>query len=211
MKLYHFRNKKYGLKSIKERRLKIARIHELNDPFELLGCDLSDTIMREAFNKMKENLSKNNGLVCFSQNWHSPVQWAHYSDNHKGICLGFEISEKWLLKVKYQTNRLIDPEKFDIEFMQKVISTKFSHWKYEKEYRLFIGLDITEEEKGLYYTDFSKNLELKQVIVGCNSELTRRDIKIALGDLHKKVEVFKTRPAFKTFNLVRNRTKKLWV
>ena len=156
MKLYHFRNKKYGLKSIKERRLKIARIHELNDPFELLGCDLSDTIMREAFNKMKENLSKNNGLVCFSQNWHSPVQWAHYSDNHKGICLGFEISEKWLLKVKYQTNRLIDPEKFDIEFMQKVISTKFSHWKYEKEYRLFIGLDITEEEKGLYYTDFSK-------------------------------------------------------
>lgn len=211
MKLYHFRNKKYGLKSIKERRLKIARIHELNDPFELLGCDLSDTIMREAFNKMKENLSKNNGLVCFSQNWHSPVQWAHYSDNHKGICLGFEISEKWLLKVKYQTNRLIDPEKFDIEFMQKVISTKFSHWKYEKEYRLFIGLDITEEEKGLYYTDFSKNLELKQVIVGCNSELTRRDIKIALGDLHKKVEVFKTRPAFKTFNIVRNRTKKLWV
>ena len=210
MQLYHFRNEKFGLLSIKERRLKIARIHELNDPFELLGCDLSDKKQRPALKKMKETLSKDKGLVCFSQSWRNPVQWAHYSNNHKGICLGFEIPEDWLLKVKYQTNRLICQEKPDIEFMKKVLSTKFSHWKYEKEYRLFIGLDKTAEEKGLYYTDFSKDLKLKKVIVGCNSELTRRDLKSALGDLQKEVEVFKVRPAFKTFNIVMNRNEKLW-
>jgi hypothetical protein len=37
MRLYHFLNAEYGLLNIRHRRLKIARINELNDPFEFLG------------------------------------------------------------------------------------------------------------------------------------------------------------------------------
>ena len=210
MLLYHFRDKKYGIKSLKEKRLKIARIHELNDPFELLGCELSDNTHRQAFGKMKVELSINKGLLCFSKNWRSPVQWAHYSENHTGICMGFEIPTDWLIEVDYQPKRLSCPAIFDFDFMSKVLSTKFSHWKYEQEYRIFIDLDPSEEENGLYYYDFSENLKLKQVIVGCNSDITRANIKDALGDLHSNVESFKTRPAFKTFNIVMNRNKKLW-
>lgn len=211
MQLYHFRDEKYGIKSLEERRLKIARIQELNDPFEFLGCDLSDKSKRQAFNLMKTNLSKSNGIVCFSRNWTSPVQWAHYSNNHRGICLGFEIPKEWLLKVDYKLTRLVCPKNYDIEFMKKVLSTKFSHWEYEKEYRLFISLDPTAEEKGLYYTNFSKMLKLNRIIVGYESRLSRNDIKEALGDLHDKVEVFKARPAFKTFNIVINKNEKLWI
>lgn len=210
MRLYHFRDEKYGIRSLKEKRLKIARIHELNDPFELLGCELSDKRRRQAFQNMKAKLSKSKGLLCFSRNWRSPVQWAHYSNNHKGICMGFEIPEKWLTKVDYQSKRLPCPTDFNIEFMNKVLSIKFSHWKYEREYRVFIDLDQTREENGLYFYDFTENLKLNQVIVGCNSELKRKDIKQAIGNLHDDVEVFKTRPAFKSFNIVMNRNKRLW-
>lgn len=122
----------------------------------------------------------------------------------------FEIPKEWLFEVDYQPNRLVCPNNYDIEFMKKVLSTKFSHWKYEEEYRLFIDLDPTTEEKGLYYTDFSKKLKLNRVIVGCESGLSRKDIKEALGDLHDAVEVFKARPAFKTFDIVMNKNKKLW-
>lgn len=37
MRLYHFTSQKFGLLALKDRRLKIARINELNDPFEFLG------------------------------------------------------------------------------------------------------------------------------------------------------------------------------
>ena len=40
MRLYHFINKKYGLESLSLKRLKIAQIDKLNDPFELLGVEL---------------------------------------------------------------------------------------------------------------------------------------------------------------------------
>ena len=184
MLLYHFRDEKFGIMSIKEKRLKIARIHELNDPFELLSCELSNNNYRQAFINSKANLSKNKGLLCFSRNWKSPVQWAHYSDNHKGICMAFEIPDEWLMKVEYQAKRLPCPTNIDFDFMKKVLSTKFSHWKYEKEYRIFFDLDPSEEENGLYFSEFSKDLDLKQIIVGCNSRLTRNDISKALGNLY---------------------------
>ena len=43
MRVYKFLNAKYGLEALKNRRLKIARISDLNDPFELLGVNLSDS------------------------------------------------------------------------------------------------------------------------------------------------------------------------
>ena len=46
MRVFHFRSVKYGLKSLEERRLKISRIHELNDPFEILGANLSNRDFR---------------------------------------------------------------------------------------------------------------------------------------------------------------------
>ena len=210
MLLYHFRDEQFGIKSIKEKRLKIARINELNDPFELLSCDLSDKNYRQAFNSLKGALSKTKGLLCFSSNWRSPVQWAHYADNHKGICMAFEIPNEFLMKVEYQQKRLACPENIDIHFMNKVLSTKFSHWKYEMEHRFFIDLYPSAEDNGLYFSEFSKDLELKQVIVGVNSKLKRDDLSNALGSLNGKVEVFKVRPAFRTFNIVMNKDDNLW-
>ena len=37
MRLYYFTGQKYGLDAIRNRRLKVARIDELNDPFELMA------------------------------------------------------------------------------------------------------------------------------------------------------------------------------
>ena len=124
--------------------------------------------------------------------------------------MAFEIPDKWLMKVEYQPKRMPCPTNIDFDFMNRVLSTKFSHWKYEKEYRIFINLDPAEEENGLYFSEFSEDLILKQVIVGCNSKITRNDISKALGNLIGEVDVFKARPAFNTFNIVMNRNKKLW-
>lgn len=205
MRFFHFLNEEFGLKVLKERRLKIARIMELNDPFELLGVDLSDCNHRRIFNETKETLSKSNGLLCFSKNWQNPVLWGHYANKHRGICLGFDMPHGLPTKVDYVKTRFTSPPVLDEAFMKKLLVTKFIHWAYEEEYRAYISLE--DKIEGLFYADFSDSLVLRQVIVGAQSQLTRSDISAALGD---KAEVFKARAAFKSFKVVRNKDDSLW-
>ncbi len=106
MRVFHFRDEKNGLKSLKERRLKITRIMELNDPFEFLGAELSNLDFRKAINATKNQISKTTGILCFSKNWRNPVQWSHYAKEHKGICMGFDIRKRLLAKVDYVDERL---------------------------------------------------------------------------------------------------------
>lgn len=77
MRVYHFINEKFGLKDIRERRLKISRIMELNDPFELFGVELTDKKFRRFVRSEKMSVAENTGIICFSANWKNPVQWAH--------------------------------------------------------------------------------------------------------------------------------------
>ena len=106
MKLYHFTNEKYGLEDLREKHLKVARISDLNDPTEFLAADLSNEEFRHAMESMKESFSNDLGILCFSENWKSLVQWAHYANKHKGLCLGFDIPDHSLAKVNYSENRL---------------------------------------------------------------------------------------------------------
>ncbi len=125
MRVYHFLNKQYGLDDLQRRRLKIAEIMSLNDPFELLGINLSHPLLREAFDATKKDLSKKYGILCFSKSWRSPVQWAHYSDNHKGICIDFDVPDSHLIKVRYVRYRLNPPKVIDEKFMLNLLFTKY--------------------------------------------------------------------------------------
>ena len=208
MLVYHFINSHYGLEAIKQRRLKISRITELNDPFEFLAVDLSDRDFRKVIKSTKAELSETKGILCFCKTWRHPILWGHYADKHKGVCLGFEVPHSLLEKIDYVDHRFPKPDAFDEKFMKKLLFTKFKHWEYEQEYRVYVHLD--EQIDGLYYADFSNQLSLKSVIVGDQSKITRAQVSDALGKLGKRAEVFKARPAFRTFKVVRNRNEAKW-
>lgn len=208
MRVYHFLTEKYGLKVLRERRLKISRLSELNDPFEFLGADLSNPELRKALQRTKAKLSETRGLLCFSKGWHNPVLWGHYADKHRGVSLGFDMPKIPPRKVSYVTSRLSWPPVVNEAFFERLLFTKFSHWSYEDEYRAYLSLDTAID--GIYYADFSDALILKQVIVGPESKITRAQVSAALGDLDNSVEVFKTRAAFRSFRIVRNKKDALW-
>ena len=97
MRVYHFIKLEHGLDSLRDKRLKISLIDKLNDPFELLALKLLgeyDKELDELMEKLKNFISQKYGILCFSLDWNNPLLWAHYAGNHKGICLGFEISER---------------------------------------------------------------------------------------------------------------------
>jgi hypothetical protein len=218
MRVYHFVNKEYGLENIQKRRLKIATLNELNDPFELFGVEFSDPSVRSAFYAMKNELAQNRGLLCFSKSWHNPVQWSHYADKHKGLCLGFDVPDESLGDVNYSRKRLVtdieklkSPRQLAPTAAKKFLFTKYHHWKYENEIRSFVTLEEIDEEKQMYFADFSNKLSLKEVIVGSMSDITRKELANCLGDLRGQIKSFKARLAFKTFKVVKQRKEELWV
>ena len=94
--------------------------------------------------------------------------------------------------------------------MQKVLRTKFSHWKYEEEVRCFVNLANIDPDSKLYFMNFSNELVLEQVIVGSESKFLRKEIKDAIMEDYEHVTQFKTRAAFTKFEVVRNRNPSLW-
>jgi len=208
MRVYHFINEEFGLKDILERRLKISRIMELNDPFEFYGAELTDPEFRRSMKAAKRAVARTTGMICYSRNWRNPVQWAHYSNKHKGLCLGFDVDQSHLKKVDYVEDRIQHDNSMNEELVFKLSRTKYIHWEYEEEYRVFIELE--EEVNGHYYTDFEGNMELKRVIVGENSNITRSQLDDALGSLSHAVETFKARAGFQQFEMVKDKEQSRW-
>lgn len=208
MLLYRFLDVEFALKSIREKRLRISRIHELNDPFEFLGADLSCPEKRSALRTAKQELSRSHGLICFSKTWTNPVLWGHYADRHRGICLGFEIPDDLPRQVSYVNSRFTWPTQMDENFVMRLLFTKFVHWSYEDEYRVYASLN--ESENGHYFYNFSKEMKLKRLIVGPESDVSRDVVLSVLADIGNEVEIFKARAAFRSFQVVRNKDESLW-
>lgn len=224
IRLYHFTAQEHAIADIVLRRLKIARINELNDPFEFVGSDLSDRAWRDTLMGLKDAFSEQFGLICFSRTWRDPVQWSHYADHHRGICLGFDISPAMVVQVNYVRSRSVIPAQYqDISFkpedpvlttlIRELMRTKFAHWSYEDEFRLFADLKTPEwsekAKKNLYFADFDLGLKLREVIVGANCTASPKDIEDAVSG-YNDVTVRKARPAFRSFRMVEQKSKYVW-
>ncbi|WP_447789407.1 DUF2971 domain-containing protein [Pseudomonas farris] len=216
-RVYHFCDAKYGLQNLKRQRLKVATIMELNDPFELIAHNMKDPDVRRVMKKFKGESASLFGFLCFSRSYKSPVQWGHYAEKHKGICIGFDVPTAELHSVRYTDYRLgFDPSMVDSEEKQNhwlmgFFVTKHSHWSYEQEERMIVNLELLEHDSELYFSSFeAANIKVAEVIVGCNSKVSRLDVLHALGDNAKGVELFKARPGFGKFEIVRNRNSNRW-
>jgi hypothetical protein len=137
--------------------------------------------------------------------------WAHYAEKHYGLCLGFDVSDSpgVISKVEYVPDRLrdlLDRDKtllgFDEAVVKKILTTKYSDWSYEREYRVFAELK-DKEPNGLYYLDFGPNLVLREVVLGSRCELVPQAIADEIRNPDASVEVVKARPAFDSFRIVR--------
>lgn len=184
-RLYHFTTAKYALDDLRNRRLKIAQFNDLNDPFELRSVDLSGPGVEFAFGRFIEEMAPRFGLLCFSENWKDVLQWSHYADRHKGICLGFDVSGSAdrFGNVRYEPRKGPFPEKRDESFMWDLLRTKFTAWHQEREWRVFIELkgSTSIEGRDLYFKDFDGNLVLRDVLLGAANRNEVSEVREAIG------------------------------
>lgn len=183
MKYYRFQTiNKQSLQNLINQKNWIADPYKFNDPFEFslfereyqdeIGAIIqmtSDEI--EIMDKYKEQI-KDLGVVCYSLDPYNLLLWAHYADNHNGMCLVFDVDEKInkLYKVNYQEKYPdvdLAEESKDYEEVIKIVTTKFLEWEYEQEYReVFIAKNMLYEYPG----------KLIEIIFGCRTPFD--DIKL---------------------------------
>jgi hypothetical protein len=215
MRLYYMTSLKTAAEYIlPERRMRCGRLGKLNDPFELRCFNFGAKEERALFRPLLEHLHKTTGVICFGKHWKSPVMWGHYADSHRGVCLGFDVQPDNLVhEMQYVPERVawkVDVTKpihgANEELLKLMMTAKYDAWKYEEEWRLYAGLQ--DPVNGSYYIEFGENLTLREVIIGASCTTPVGTIKKLVGDVNQTVEIFKARPAFETFTMVRQKAVK---
>lgn len=216
MRLYYFTKAEHGLENIRRRRIKIARIKDLNDPYEFIPL-MGDRALRIRMRERKRLAGAEYGIICFTTDWTHPMMWSHYADRHRGVCLGFDIvNARPIIPIEYTPNLLavkdFKVKKIDdintLDYMRTWF-VKYEAWAYEAEARMVFQLSQEEEENGLYFHRFEPALRLSEVVVGPESEITRHQVETAIGDL-QNVELTKARLAFQRFAVVKQHEESMW-
>jgi len=183
---------KHLIDSLVHSQLYFALPEQLNDPFDcqvdiekalqnaisqssdwkrdILQSLQDDDRLRKEINHRQQDL-KNHGVFSSARkaSLHSSLMWTHYADNHKGICLIYDIPESFIhgdtnhiygiANVIYGTNGLTEwfkklPENCSIhtnafwEMVKVRMIIKDACWEYEKEMRILrriSGLQTIEQ------------------------------------------------------------------
>ena len=210
MKLYYFTTAHYAIVALALRRLRVSRLENLNDPYELLSIGGGTAWHRGAFLQVRAQLNTSKGMLCFSTQWGNPVLWGHYADGHTGIALAFEVPDDLSVAIDYVDVPLqaaVDTAsgRLDLteELADRLIRSKFSDWHYEAERRIFVQLDRSDCESGSYYIDFNDNLMLREVILGPLCEFPSNRIRNMLNSLYPGVKHIRTQLAGDAFRVER--------
>lgn len=212
MRAYHFMASHYALGSIALRRSRLSRYGDLNDPFELFAADMGEKRLRSAIRAMRQHFNQTQGILCFSRKWDNPVLWSHYADKHRGIALGFDIDDRFVVEIDYSDQRLPmefvdnDPASGVTQaYVNRLVRTKYKHWIYEDEVRLVFGLDESTLEGGSYFVPFDDKIALREVMLGPLCEIPVEAVKALVTSLYENVVVRKARLAFREFAVVPDR------
>jgi hypothetical protein len=190
---------------------RVSLIHDLNDPFE---CELPETvkplikrytmemnatphpegaanITEDDMYDFIESSLRGIGIISFSETYRNLLMWAHYANNHSGICM--EIYSDWsqpkvklehtnsnslhsFQRVQYDTKRVDFSEKLKLnlaDFNDTLVNLctmqltlKSDEWMYEKEHRYimtFLEADYIKLINGKTIPDETKEIMNKYI------------------------------------------------
>ncbi|EHK5112035.1 DUF2971 domain-containing protein [Vibrio parahaemolyticus] len=200
--------------------LKVSRFGEFNDPFEMvMGNYLSSLDKDEHDHMMSFSSSLSDpasyydyawdaqcgvratvGVLCFASVEDNLLMWAHYANNHAGICIEFDKAADFfngkyknattflgervddhyqnigeLREVNYTIERPTYIEPSELERDTESWFVKSPEWEYEQEQRLLLPLDLAEYIPNVDFPFFSvEPTMIKSIILGCQMPVSKK-------------------------------------
>lgn len=187
LNLYSFRNfNEHTLSDLINETVTTCNPHKMNDPFDTLFYHWLEYRIDKGYSQNKDaaelyrESSKYYRIRSFSEQskdvypWQNTLMWSHYADNHKGICVEYSFSEKFLFqqcneelvcfnRICYE-DAICDLTKDEDANGYRMLFTKSVDWKYENECRL---LSYNPEIEGDFYSiPLDKDSTIKAVYFG---------------------------------------------
>lgn len=195
------------IKGIENNTIWMPLYKDLNDPFEMKALYYEKKILEdkgwniELIDKIFESIKGSTLITSFTASSYNNIpMWAHYSNNHHGICIEYEVENPlWLYPVSYETNRVcinsiltntindivkardtkIDRNLFIISTLGAMIKNK--RWSYEDEWRI-IAKNLNDS--GIESKIANFGLKVKSIYIGVNC---RDKVKNRLIDICKNI------------------------
>lgn len=186
---------------IESKRIYLPQYGQLNDPLEgsvmclwlsgyagsgiSMAADVEDNYVKEQKEKYR--------ILSLGEKNNDPLMWAHYADDYKGVCLCFQVDDRFkkLKKVDYYEDKIdirIEGGKNEIKkYVEESFFKKLNGWSYEKEWRLL---------KPVKQEYFDVNHSLCGIIIGHNMDVDTQ--KIIVKAASKRLKVFKTYIGYRT-------------
>ena len=117
-----------------------------------------------------------------------------------GICLGFDLPDRYVREVRYVKDRLAFPCEVNEQVAMDWIFTKSDDWSYEAEVRFFVSLD--QKEDGHYFVSFDERMPLREVVLGCKCCRDLGFVRALLPDYTEKINVIKARVSDESFQII---------
>lgn len=158
------------------------------------------------------------GILSLTTDPLNSLMWAHYADNHKGLCIGFNVEHEFfkysprqpsfnnytdlfsLLRVRYRSERPNYKGLDKCEYILNAFGTKFIQWSYENEYRF---LRVLSEGEKVLIQEPPKDL-IKEVYIGMNSGINLN----YHGGVSEEVEIYKVNYKHDGYRLIGEQVKR---
>ncbi|MEB7605827.1 DUF2971 domain-containing protein [Enterobacter kobei] len=134
------------------------------DDFLVIFDDDIIFVLNDMLALIKKNLMTNytSGVLSLAENYDCPLMWSHYADQHKGFCIGYDLSDNVFHDIhalNYGGSRFITTQQiYDMLFDSNesvrksakkaidevVLLSKAPQWSYEKEHRVILEQGLQE-------------------------------------------------------------------
>lgn len=189
MLLYYFTSLRHGLSAIREQRLKVSRFDTLNDPYDHVNIFVREADDVAEHRRIKQQVLDEEGVICMSRTYEQPLLWGHYADNHRGMCLVFEVPEdnQWRdidyvehrPKVRrFGVNRFGDLSKSQL---LDIAHTKYDGWEYEEEVRRLVFLDDYDFADDIHYQEFDDFMRFRGALFGSRCTISQKQLAALLA------------------------------
>lgn len=211
-------------KTLEEETLWLSKFKNLNDPFEYKGLILDLKILEEngwdinSHKKMMDSITNAFYISSFTDtSYNNMPMWAHYSNNHQGFCIKYEILEtKNIYSILYKEHKLSINHFYDrlvktLSYIPKnkiqpnskeyfemlnilLLNSRIKHksWSYENEYRFIRPRYIPDAKNGVSVSLKSLGIKVDHIYIGhdCSEANKLRIIKIAKKNNYAVSNVF---------------------
>lgn len=193
------------------------------DSIRSVENDEPNNFKEQFFTRAITSLGSKLGIFSLSRRWNSALMWAHYTNSHKGFCIGFDRNSDYfntkgnpldptfmIQPVEYNENRIKVPVERGVKINPKVVLTKSKDWKYEEEERIIALLDLANkiiEAKPYNICLFKIPHEtISEIIVGAKIE-SEHFKEISSFCAEKKIDLYKSSLSVTKFEMVREKIK----